>query len=70
MKCPYCHKDMKRGFLKSSHYIYWGEDHSLGYFPNDLKLTKFSLEGMLKGNFVEADYCSDCKKIIASFEKK
>jgi len=50
MKCPYCSKEMASGFLKSSHFIHWGEDKSLGFLSNDLKLTKLSFEGTLKGN--------------------
>ena len=67
MNCPYCNKEMDLGYLKSSHFIHWGKDQTLGFLPNDLKLTKLSLEGMLKGNFVESHYCSNCKKIIVSF---
>ena len=70
MNCPFCNKDMKKGFLKSSHYMHWGEEKSLGFLPHDLKLTRFSLEAMLKGNFVESYYCSECKKIIVSIEDK
>ena len=70
MNCPFCNKDIKKGFLKSSHHMHWGEAQALGFLPNDLKLTRFSLEGILKGNFVESYYCSECKKIIVSVEDK
>ena len=70
MNCPYCNKEMKSGFLKSSHLIYWGEDKTLAPFLNGIRLTKFNLEGFFKGNFVESYYCSDCKKIIVSFDDK
>ena len=50
--------------------MHWGEEQALGFLPNDLKLTRFSLEGILKGNFVESYYCSECKKIIVSVEDK
>ena len=70
MNCPFCNKDMKKGFLKSSHHMHWGEEQALGFLPNDLKLTRFSLEGILKGNFVESYYYSECKKIIVSVEDK
>ena len=68
MKCPYCSKEMESGFIKSSHHMHWGKEKELGFLPNDLKLTKNSFEGMLDGKFVESYYCSDCKKIIVSFE--
>ncbi len=70
MNCPYCSKEMASGFLKSSHFIYWGEDKSLGFLPNDLKLTKFNFESMLNRNFVESHYCSNCNKIIVSLGDK
>ena len=70
MNCPYCSKEMASGFLKSSHFIHWGEEKSLGFLPNDLKLTKLNFEGMLKGNFIESHHCSYCNKIIVSLRDK
>lgn len=37
MKCPYCSKEMKPGYIKSIHMIHWGEEIELGYLPDDIK---------------------------------
>lgn len=67
MKCPYCGKEMEKGFLKSSHPIHWGEEKALGFVRKDLRLAKVSLEGFFEGYFVESYSCSECKKIVVSF---
>lgn len=70
MNCPYCNQEMKQGFLKSSHHMYWGENKALGFLEDEVMLTEVSLESIFRGNFVESHYCSSCKKIVVSLEDK
>ena len=67
MKCLYCGNEMEKGFIKSSHQIFWGKDN--GFWPcDDIKLAKVNFDTFVKGNFIESYYCSNCQKIIISLE--
>lgn len=70
MKCPYCGEEMERGYIKSGRSIYWGKDELVDpiYYPNDIKINKFSLGDLFRGYSVEAYHCSSCKKIVVSYE--
>lgn len=70
MKCPYCGEEMESGFIKSGRSIYWGKDEMVDpiYYPNDIKVNKFSLGDLFRGCTVEAYHCSSCKKIVVSYE--
>ena len=70
MKCPYCAKEMERGFLKSSRFIHWGKERKLGFLPDDLKLTRNNLDAFFKGYFVESYYCDACRKIVVSAQER
>ena len=68
MNCPYCGKDMEKGYIKSSRRLFWSRGGELETVDeNDLKLSKGflkSLKGFFVGFSVESEYCKDCKKII------
>ena len=65
MNCPYCSKEMDIGYIKSSHYIHWGKERALGYYPEDLKFNKKQfLSGFFEGFFVKAYRCEACRKIL------
>lgn len=68
MQCPFCGEEMERGYLKSSQRIHWGKEQKLGFIPDDIHLTKNFWQGFFEGNFVEAYYCKQCKKMIISCE--
>ena len=70
MKCPYCNKELERGFLKTSHHVHWGKEKELGFNPDDILLTKNNVQTFIKGQFIDSYYCNDCKKIIVSLEDK
>lgn len=66
MRCPYCNNEMIKGYIKSSHLFSWGQEKDLMNPTGDIKLVNSSVKGMLQGNYKEADYCPECKKIIMS----
>ena len=69
MTCPYCGKEMERGYIKSPQQIFWSKDSELG--PQDessIKLSGKFWHGFFNGFSVESCYCPDCKKIITSVE--
>ncbi len=70
MKCPYCGDEMESGFIKSGRSIYWGKEQVVDplFYPDDIKVNKFSLGALFGGNYVEAYHCSSCKKIVVSYE--
>lgn len=68
MKCPYCEKEMEKGYIKSSHFIHWGKEEKLGWVRDDIKLVKNSWQALWSGFFAEAYHCETCKKIILSLE--
>jgi len=64
MKCPYCHAEMEKGYLKSSRMMHWGSERELGYVRNDIHLTKSVWKGMVEGCFAESYYCRTCRNIM------
>ena len=68
MRCPCCNAEMKDGYLKSSHAIFWGPDRELGYYPEDIKLGPATWKGIFEGVFAQSSYCPACKKLIVSLE--
>ena len=72
MKCPYCGKEMIKGFLMSSRDITFAINN-----PNrnlfrikkhdDLELSKGS-EGC--AHYCEAHHCSNCKKIMLDYANR
>ena len=68
MKCPYCKEEMELGYIKSSQRMHWGKEQTLGFLPNDIKLTKGFWEGFFHGYFVDAHHCRHCGKIVISLE--
>ena len=67
MKCPFCGNEMEKGFIKSSHQIFWGKDKGLWSF-DDIKLAKVTFDTFVKGNSIESLDCSNCQKIVISLE--
>ena len=69
MICPYCHREMETGYMKSSHFIHWGKDKSLGFIPDDIKLTKGQFfQAFFEGYFVKSYHCSTCNQIIIALD--
>jgi len=69
MKCPCCGNEMEKGFIKSSHQIFWGKDNGFWSSGDDIRLAKVTFDTFVKGNSIESFYCSNCQKIIISLEK-
>ena len=71
MKCPFCGGEMKRGYLKSSHHLFWGPREDLGWIEKDcVSLRTGFWKAAFEGINIPSDYCPDCKKIITSVPEK
>lgn len=70
MKCPYCGKEMEKGFMQSPQEIAWLEGekrHFLSkadFYEGSVVLSKLSF---LKGSAVTAYLCRDCKKVLIDY---
>ena len=66
MKCPYCNKDMEKGYIKSGQRVLWSRDKEIGMATeDDIKLYKNSFVNMMfNGNTADSFYCPECKIII------
>lgn len=64
MICPYCGKEMQKGYLQSARPFFWGTEKHSGFFvasdETDVKVSR----GFWHGCFAESWYCADCKKLI------
>ena len=65
MKCPYCNKEMRRGYIRTiNQKLLWTPEEE-GFLNsgsvNSLPLGKFS---RMDGAKVTAYYCKECEKII------
>ncbi|MBO5969047.1 MAG: hypothetical protein J6S14_11185 [Clostridia bacterium] len=68
MKCPYCNKEMKKGYVQSARPIIWGLYKKKLLF-SATQSTDFTVSnGYWNGCFAEAYHCPKCKKIIISTE--
>lgn len=65
MKCPYCGRDMEQGVIQSVQEINWQKKRHLinrsDMYDGAVCLAPRSF---LKGSFVEAYLCRDCRKVI------
>ena len=69
MKCPYCNKEMEKGYFKNGHITRWGKTKKFGFSRDDIKITKDTLRGAFVGYCIEAHYCRNCKKFIVPFDE-
>ncbi|WP_317856258.1 PF20097 family protein [Chakrabartyella piscis] len=68
MKCPYCNQEMEKGYVQSSHGVFWSKKkHKAMFQPNTGKDEFFIAHPTMCGAYKEADYCPNCEKIILSF---
>ena len=67
-KCPYCQKQMKSGYVQSSHQIYFNEGKRRVFASGDLKSKCISQFSLMKAPAVKAYCCEDCKKIVLDLE--
>ena len=69
MTCPYCGKEMRKGFLQAARCVFWGEKkHKLSFLPSreDVEVA----QGTVNGAFAEAYFCDSCGKVIVDISKK
>ena len=69
MKCPYCNKEMKSGYLQTARDLYWTEKPKkvlmIANLDDDILIGKTTFGGVL----AEVDMCPNCKKIVIDIEK-
>ena len=70
MNCPYCGKEMEKGYLQARDGIAWNKKErrvaALSMMGSDLALAKAS--GIYSGAVAIAYNCKECKKIIVDYE--
>ncbi|MBR5269258.1 MAG: hypothetical protein IKU21_01985 [Anaerotignum sp.] len=70
MKCPYCQKDMEKGFIQCRDGIHWTPKKQLVAALSEFGKDSVSLEnGVGNNRAVYAYHCADCKKVIIDYEK-
>lgn len=67
MKCPYCNKDMKSGYVQAGQQVFFTEKkHTWSFWLNESD-TSLSRNNMLMPTCT-AYHCPDCKKVIIDYE--
>jgi len=69
MKCPYCNKEMKKGFLRSGKHFHWGPEKDMYVHPENFRLSEGEGFLGLNGCFAESHYCEKCKILITPVDK-
>ena len=70
MKCPYCQKNMEKGFIQCRDGIHWTPKKQLVAALSEFGKDSVSLEnGVGNNRAVYAYHCADCKKVIIDYEK-
>ena len=69
MKCPWCGKEMDKGFVQSARPVIWSPDKKKLFFSattsDDFTISK----GYWNGCFAEAYHCPKCKKVVISTDE-
>lgn len=66
MKCPFCHEEMKPGYVQSTRQIMWEKIKDMIFMPDDKKDEFYISEGVWSGFFAEVEYCNKCKTISSA----
>lgn len=70
MNCPYCNKEMEKGFIQSPHEINWSPKK---YFCNSSDIHSDMIvlgeSNFIKGSSTIAYCCRFCKKIIIDYDE-
>ena len=69
MKCPYCGKEMEKGYVQSARPVIWSRNKKKLLFTATAADDFTISEGYLNGCFAEAYHCSKCKKIVIATEE-
>lgn len=70
MQCPYCNKELKKGYIQSARPIFWGEEkHKMSFKPEgDAEFNLSRGTGFFTGCVGEAYCCQKCKRIVIEFK--
>jgi len=66
--CPCCGKEMREGYIKSSHAVFWAPDRN-AISPEGVLLTGSLWKGFWKGHSVPSWLCESCDLVITRIEK-
>ncbi|WP_458406994.1 PF20097 family protein [Anaerotignum sp.] len=70
MKCPYCQKEMEKGFIQCRDGVTWTPKKQLVAAFSSLGRGSVSLEnGAGNDRTVYAHHCEDCKKVIVDYSE-
>lgn len=69
MKCPYCEKEMVRGYIQSSRDIFWSDRKHKSFYTADKDKGEVEIAAatLMSGAVTDAYICNDCKKVIIGF---
>lgn len=67
MNCPYCNKEMYRGFIQSPHEINWSPKKHFISSAFDSDKIVLAEQSFLKGSTLVAYCCKNCQKIIIDY---
>lgn len=71
MKCPYCEKEMEKGYIQCRDGVHWTSKKVFAAALSEFGKDSLSLEnGAGRNNSVVYAYkCDDCKKVIIDYMK-
>lgn len=70
MKCPYCQKEMEKGFIQCRDGLHWTPKKQLIAALSEFGKDSISLEnGVGNNRAVYAYHCADCQKVIIDYAK-
>ncbi len=70
MKCPYCEKEMEKGYIQCRDGVHWTPKKVFVAALSEFGKDSVSLEnGVGNNRAVYAYKCGDCKKVIIDYEK-
>ena len=72
MLCPYCGKEMEKGYIQSGRSFYWSSEKKGDGLPNANAGDIAFSSSFWSGAFLDAHICRGCGKLLADLpeEKK
>lgn len=67
MKCPYCGKEMEKGFIHDGNHIRWYPEGMdvFGFYPEEDGAVRLNATGgLMTAAKAESWYCADCRMVI------
>ena len=65
MECPYCKKEMEKGYILSGSQIHWyPEGMEIGFYPEEEGAVRLGTGGWVTSATAESWYCAACRTVI------